>query len=163
MNTEKPWGELQRLFQEECAAYRRLADVLEEEWTLLKRLDHARLHDISDRKEDILKHIEGLERSRTHCVQLLHPIDSSKQSLEWVVHTQVPESIPVKRILRQLISIGKRVKQLSDQNSRLISRGLHIVREAMQVVHEGLGYQPMYGETGGLRFPGRPTSLDIKG
>ena len=160
---ELPWVDLQKLFQEECTAYHRLAELLEEEWTVLKQLDPARLHDVSDRKEEILKQIEGLESARTRCVRQFHPIDDHEQSLDWVVNSKLPESRPVQRILRQLVSIGKRVKQLSNQNSRLISRGLHIAREAMQVVHDGLGHQPMYGETGSLKFPASPTSLNVTG
>ena len=108
-------------------------------------------------------YIERVEQKRMACMKALHEGSSQEISLEWVLKSSLPESAPAKHTLKTLMSVGHKVKQLSKKNAGLISRGLHVVREAMNVVHEGLGFQPMYGESGNLTFPTASTSLNVEG
>ncbi len=157
------WKQLYQLLQDECIAYEQLGQLLHEEWSALRKSNYQECVDIARRKEDVLTHIQRVEKERVACVRALSEGLSQEISLDWVLKCSLPESVPAKHTLKQLISVGQRVKQLSENNAGLISRGLHVVREAMNVVHGGLGFQPMYGESGSLKFPSVSTSLNVEG
>ncbi|MGB0908742.1 MAG: flagellar export chaperone FlgN [Nitrospirales bacterium] len=163
MTGKDPWSQLSLLLQQECRVYEQLLELLNDEWTVLRTLQYQRLVQIASQKEEILASITNLERDRVICGKGLHKDGSQGKSLKWLVESTHPHAIPAKQALRKLMSIGSQVEQLSNRNSGLLSRGLHVVREAMMVVQEGLGLVPVYGESGQLSSPSVATSLNLQG
>ena len=163
MISTSPWEQLCHLFQNECVAYQHLMELLHEEWSVLRQLDYPQLVDVTHRKEVVLSRIRTIEEERVACIRALPQVTSQSELLEWVAQATVPEAARAKGVLTQLISIGKQVKVLSARNTRLINRGLQVVRDAMSVVHEGLGVKPLYGESGCLTYATGATSLNVEG
>lgn len=163
MSRENLWNQLSHLLQNECSAYEQLLELLNDEWAVLRTLQYQRLVQIAGQKEEILASITNLERDRVVCGKGLYDDGSEGDSLKWLAESTHPHALPAKRALKKLVAIGSQVKQLSNRNSGLLSRGLHVVREAMTVVQEGLGLVPVYGESGQLSSPSVATSLNIQG
>lgn len=157
------WERLCLLLQDECLAYEHLLELLREEWSVLRKLEYLELLDVSRRKEVVLNGIRSVEAERSECVRILQQSMSHEEPLSWVEQCPVSEAAPAKQVLSQLVALGQQVKALSAQNSGLISRGMHVVQEALQVVHDGLGVKPLYGESGCLTFSSGVTSLNVKG
>lgn len=163
MTHEHHWQRLSQLLQDECRAYGNLLALLKEEWSVLRKLHYQRLVHIADQKETLLASITNLENDRVTCGKVLNGNREQDASLKWLVQSTLPHALPAKRALKELMSIGAEVKQLSDRNSGLLNRGIHVVREAMKVVQEGLGLQPVYGKSGQMSTPSVPTSLNVEG
>ncbi|WP_447968312.1 flagellar protein FlgN [Nitrospira sp. M1] len=163
MSSASLWEKLRHLFHDEYLAYEHLTELLHEEWTVLRQLDYLQLLDVTRRKEVVMIRIRSIEEERVACVKTLQQSTPQEEPLAWVAQSTVPEAAPAKRALTQLVSIGQQVQALSNQNSGLINRGLQVVREAMSLVHEGVGVKPLYGESGCLTFAAASTSLNVEG
>ncbi len=163
MIQEQRWKQLSHLLQEECRAYGILLSLLKKEWSVLRTLNYQELLKIAAQKEEILLSITDLERDRIACGHVLDRQESEGQSLQWLAESTRPQARPAQRVLKELHAIGSQVKRLSDRNAELLNRGLHVVRGAMMVVQEGLGLQPVYGESGQLSTPSMATSLNVEG
>jgi len=163
MASTSGWERLRLLFQDECLAYEHLTELLHEERSVLCQSDYLALLDVSRRKEVVLIRIRSIEEERVACVKKLQQTTVFEEPLAWVAQSTSPEAAPAQQALRQLVAVGQQVKALSEQNTGLISRGLQIVRDAMHVVHEGLGVKPLYGESGCLMFSSATTSLNVEG
>ncbi len=163
MTHEHHWQQLSQLLREECQAYGKLLELLKEEWTVLRTLNYQRLVHIADQKETLLASITKLENDRVACGRVLSGNRVQDVSLKWLLQSKLPLALPAKHVLSELMSIGAEVKEFSDRNSGLLSRGIHVVREAMKVVQEGLGLQPVYGKSGQMSTPSVPTSLNVQG
>ena len=163
MTQEHLWEQLTQLLQAECAAYGQLLDILGEEWSVLRTVNYHGLLEMSGRKEHILAHITQIEHDRATCIRELHRDAGQGESLQWLSKSTLPHARPAQRIFKELKAIGLEVKQLSDRNAGLIGRGLHVVREALNVVQEGFGMQSVYEISGRLTVPTIATSLNLEG
>jgi len=163
MASTSRWEQLRHLFHDEYLAYEQLSELLREEWSVLRKFNYLELLDVSRRKEVILIRIRSLEEERLECIKTLQQATVFEEPLAWVAQSTSLEAAPAREVLAQLVVVGQQVKDLSDLNTGLISRGLQVVRDAMHVVHEGLGIKPLYGESGCLTFSSASTSLNVEG
>ncbi|GJL53203.1 MAG: hypothetical protein NPIRA02_03350 [Nitrospirales bacterium] len=164
MSSTSLWEQLHDLFEEECIAYEQLTELLHEEWTVLRQLDYLHVLDVTRRKEVVMIRIRSIEEERATCLEALRTsLPQEDTSFAWVAESTMPEAVPAQRALTKLVTIGRQVKALSAQNAGLINRGLQVVRDAMSVVHEGVGVKPLYGESGCLTFASASTSLNVEG
>ena len=157
------WAQLTQLLQAEGKAYGQLLDLLKEEWSALRTLNYQEVVEVARQKEDVLTRIANIEKERAICALRLRQDAEHDSFLQWLVTSTHSQSLPAKHALTELVAIGQQVKELSNKNSGLINRGMYVVQEAMNVVQEGLGLKPVYGETGQLTCPTVATSLNIQG
>lgn len=163
MSRAHVWGQLTQLLQSEGKAYGHLLDLLKEEWSALRTLNYQEVVEVARQKEDVLTEIANIEKERAICVLRLRQDAGQEPSLQWLAASTLPQAVSAKHALTELVAIGRQVKELSNNNSGLINRGIHVVREAMNAVQEGLGLKPVYSETGELTCPTVATSLNIQG
>ena len=157
------WGQLGLALQKERDAYQQLFTLLAEELSALKNMNHLSLADLNHHKESTLQIISQCEHERSALLRKLVDPSFKGNLLEWLWESSAPQAAVVKPMLRDLVTIGKQVKQIGENNSGLTVRALHVVREAIGMIHRGLGSQPVYGESGQLKFPSMTTSLNLQG
>ena len=163
MSQQRLWEQLRFALQKERDAYHQLSALLSEEVPALKTMNQHLLADLNLQKESTLQIIAQCEQERSALLSKLADSSFNGNLLEWLWHTSASQAALVKPVLQELVSIGKQVKNIGEKNSGLTVRALHAVREAIGMIHSGLGSQPVYGESGQLRFPSMGTSLNLQG
>ena len=163
MSQRRLWEQLRSALQKERDAYHQLFALLSEELPALKTMNPHGLADLNHKKESTLHVITQCEQERSALLSQLADPSFKGNLLEWLWESSLPQAALVKPMLQELVSIGKQVKQIGQNNSGLTVRALHAVREAIGMIHSGLGSQPVYGESGQLRFPSMATSLNLQG
>ena len=163
MSQIRLWEQLRSALQKERDAYHQLFALLSDELPALKKMNHLSLADLNLQKESTLQIISKCEQERSALLRKLADPSFKGNLLEWLWNSSTSQAAVVKPVLRELVSIGKQVKKIGENNSGLTVRALHAVREAIGLIHSGRGSQPVYGETGQLRFPSMATSLNLQG
>ena len=163
MSQIRLWEQLRSALQKERDAYHQLFALLSEEFPAIKNMNPHGLADLNHQKESTLQIISQCEQERSALLSKLVDPSFKGNLLEWLWHSSAPQAAVVKPMLRDLVSIGKQVKKIGENNSGLTVRALHVVREAIGMIHSGLGSQPVYGESGQLRFPSMATTLNLQG
>ena len=163
MSHMRLWEQLGSALQNERDAYRQLFALLSEELPAIKKMNPHSLADLNQQKESILQLIAQCEQERSALLRKMADPSFQGNLLGWLWNSTSPQAALVKPVLRELVFIGKQVKTIGENNSGLTVRALHVVREAIGMIHSGLGSQPVYGESGQLRFPSMATSLNLQG
>ena len=163
MSRTGPWTQLNSALLKERNTYRQLSHLLTEEWTALKAMDHHRVVDLTHQKERLLSLITQYEQERNSYLRKLAGPLFQGDLLKWLSQSRAPQAKVAQQTLDELVSVGERVKHMGENNSGLTVRALHVVRETIGLIRTGLGAQPVYGESGQLRFPSVTSCVNLQG
>lgn len=150
--------DLWQLISEERRAYARLLDVLTQEQHALRRMDRLTLQKLNDSKERIFGEIAGYERDWISRLKTITGVACPYEALALFLHPSQSTNPSLQTLVAELMSVAARVNELLDQNRKLTSYGLNLIRGILLVVTEHCGGQ-IYS-MGGQRSS-TPTGLAV--
>lgn len=166
MDQTRQWTQLIQALETERNAYQELSALLRKEHECLCQWNHQGLFEITGKKEEVVSLLASLEVQR---VSLLQELTNAKPTLEsyvfppfWIKHFPPFSQVAGHRV-QELMETASNAAKLSRTNKLLVYRGLSLVREALRLIHSGIGNEPVYGGAGTLEFPAVSSSLTVLG
>ena len=158
-----PWQTLRPVLQQLHDSLHAFAQLLEQEETVMKRLDRDRMNLLVEQKSQVL---ESFQRYEQELVTLLRPWAPTGSPAEcWALIRSAPEckSVALDSLFKMIAATAQQIREQGRRNAALIRRGQYVVQEALNLVHVGLGQGPVYQGSGTLRLHPVPCSVNLHG